>query len=66
MSSVVGFYYKKRDRKEKKVMVKLVDLNYLFISSSISVGKGKLIPNEKKKKKYISEWPNWLEDMLII
>ena len=36
-------------------MVKLVDLNYLFISSSISVGKGKLIPNEKKKKKYISE-----------
>ena len=50
VSSFVGFYYKKRDRKEKKVMVKLVDLNYLFISSSISVGKGKLIPNEKKRK----------------
>ena len=32
-------------------MVKLVDLNYLLISSSISVGKGKLIPNEKKKEK---------------
>ena len=29
-------------------MVKLVDINYLFISSSISVRKEKLIPNEKK------------------
>ena len=30
--------------------MKLVDSNFLFLSSSISVVKGKLIPSEKKKK----------------
>ena len=31
--------------------MKLVDSNFLFLSSSISVVKGKLIPSEKKKEK---------------
>ena len=33
--------------------MKLVDFNFLFLSSSISVGKGKLIPSKKiiKEKK---------------
>ena len=31
--------------------MKLADFNFLFLSSSISVGKGKLIPSEKKEKK---------------
>ena len=31
--------------------MKLADFNFLFLSSSVSVGKGKLIPSEKKEKK---------------
>ena len=30
--------------------MKLVDFSFLFLSSSISVGKGKLIPSKKEKK----------------
>ena len=43
----------RKETEKKKKWVKLVDFNFLFLSSSISVGKGKLIPSKKiiKEKK---------------
>ena len=65
VSLVVSFQSKKRDRKEKVVVKLWLHFKFLSISFSVSVGNGKLIPSEKKTKEKISEWPDWLEDMLI-